>query len=148
MREVHRSAIVPHPADSMFDLVTDIESYQEFLPWCTEGKILSGPTESDDGTEVLARLGLSQGPMTGHFTTRNLMRRPHSVLMTLVEGPFSNLEGVWVIESLGDKGCRLELTMRFAFSNPLKDMLLGAAFENNCSSLVDAFVARAHTVYG
>jgi ribosome-associated toxin RatA of RatAB toxin-antitoxin module len=148
MHEVNRSAIVPHNADSMFDLITDVESYAEFLPWCTAGKIISGPSEQDGDTEVVARLGMSQGPMTGQFTTRNRMRRPHRVVMTLVDGPFSELEGLWELTSLGDGGCKLELTMRFAFSNPVKDLLLGAAFASSCSQLVDAFVARAGSVYG
>ena len=68
--------------------------------------------------------------------------------MQLVEGSFSELEGVWEIESLGDAGCKLELTMRFAFSNSLKEMVLGAVFEKSCNQLVDAFVDRAKNVYG
>jgi ribosome-associated toxin RatA of RatAB toxin-antitoxin module len=91
---------------------------------------------------------MSQGPLNGHFTTRNRMQRPNRVTMKLVDGTFSDLEGVWDIESLGEDGCKLSLTMRFAFSNPVKDLLLGAAFETTCSRLVDAFVARARSVYG
>jgi len=67
--------------------------------------------------------------------------------MTLVEGPFSELKGEWSIEPLGDGGSKLELNMQFAFSNPLKDMLLGAVFEQTCNKLVDAFVMRAGEIY-
>ncbi len=148
MHEVNRSAIVPYDADAMFDLVADVESYAEFLPWCTDGKILSGPADGDEGNEVVARLGLSQGPLTGHFTTRNRMERPHRIAMTLVEGSFSELEGLWEMESLGDDGCKLEFNMRFAFSDPVKDALLGTMFERSCNKIVDAFVDRARSVYG
>jgi ribosome-associated toxin RatA of RatAB toxin-antitoxin module len=142
MREVYRSAIAPYSAETMFNLIADIDSYSTFLPWCNESKILSS---SDDGVEqeVVASLGLVQGALTGRFTTRNRNIRPSSILLTLIDGPFSDLEGEWKIQPLGDDGCKLELRMRFAFSNPLKDMLLGTVFEKTCNKLVDAFVTRA-----
>ena len=146
MRHVHRSAITPYPAAAMFDLIADVESYSSFLPWCNESKILSSSgTELEQ--DVTALLGLAQGPLTGRFTTRNHSVRPSSITLTLVDGPFSELQGEWKIEPLGDSGSKLEFDMRFAFSNRLKDMLLGAVFEQTCDKLVDAFVARAGAIY-
>ena len=147
MRKVYRSAITPYSAEAMFDLIADIESYSTFLPWCNDSKILSSG-DAGPGQEVVASLGLTQGSLTGHFTTRNRNVRPSSILLTLVDGPFSELQGEWNIQPLGDDGCKLELNMQFAFSNPLKDMLLGAVFEQTCNKLVDAFVTRAGEIYG
>ena len=67
--------------------------------------------------------------------------------MELVDGPFSALQGEWRFESLGEDGCKLMLDMRFSFSGPVKDLLLGAVFEHTCNQLVDAFVQRAHEKY-
>ncbi|MDH3978665.1 MAG: type II toxin-antitoxin system RatA family toxin [Gammaproteobacteria bacterium] len=147
MREVYRSAIVPYPAEAVFDLVADIAAYSEFLPWCNESKVLSAK-DTPEGQEVVASLGLLQGALSGAFTTRNQQRRPTGVTMSLVEGPFSELEGEWKILPLGEQGCKLELQVSFAFSNPMKDMILGAVFEQTCNKLVDAFVRRAGEVYG
>lgn len=145
MREVHRSAVVPYAAESMFELVADVGSYSQFVPGCVESCIESG--ESADG-EVIASLGVVHSGHSGRFTTRNRMDPPHHIHMSLIEGPFSELEGDWRVESLGDEGCRLELSMRFAFSNRLKDLLLGPMFELTCNHLVDAFVRRAGKLYG
>ena len=135
----------------MFDLVADVESYDQFLPWCTESRILSSDEERVEPGgpyEVVARLGLSRGPLKGAFTTRNRVERPHEIRMQLVEGPFSELTGQWRVESLGDVGCKLMLDLEFDFSGATKDMLLGAVFEHTCNELVDAFVRRAGQVYG
>ena len=142
MHEVRRSAITPYSPEAMFDLVTDIDAYSDFVPWCSQSEILS----SDDG--VVAKLSIAQGPLQASFTTRNVNTRPSHVAMTLVEGPFSDLEGVWTVSPLGEEGSKLELVVRFAFDNPLKDKLLGAVFEQTCNRLVDAFVTRAADVYG
>jgi ribosome-associated toxin RatA of RatAB toxin-antitoxin module len=144
MRKLHRSAILPYPAEAMFDLVADVDSYADFVPGCIESHIDSVTAEH----EVIATLGLSQSGMTGQFTTRNRLERPRQIHLTLVQGPFSELTGTWGIEPLGEAGCRLDLRMQFAFSNPMKDMVMGPLFEQICGRLVDAFVARADELYG
>ncbi|HHQ15048.1 MAG TPA: ubiquinone-binding protein, partial [Chromatiales bacterium] len=65
-----------------------------------------------------------------------------------VEGPFSELHGEWSFEAIGDEGSRATLNIRFGFSSSVKDLLLGAVFEQTCNRLVDAFVNRARQVYG
>lgn len=142
MREVKRSAIVPHSPQAMFDLVADVERYPEFVPGCVGAKLLSR-----DERELTGALELSVGPLKSAFTTRNELNPPHAMSLELLEGPFESLHGDWHFQALGDDGCRIELTMRFAFADPLKDMLLGPAFEQSCNRLVDAFVARAGVIY-
>jgi len=143
MREVHRSAIVPYAADAMFALVADFEAYPEFVPGCTGSTVLSR-----DATSLLARLSLAKGPFVASFTTRNMAEPHRRLTMDLVDGPFKSLHGEWRIEPLGTKGCRIDLRVQFEFPNAAGDWLLGRAFELTCNGLVDAFVARARTIYG
>ena len=35
MKNSIREEIVKHPAKKLFDIVIDIESYPEYIPWCT-----------------------------------------------------------------------------------------------------------------
>lgn len=143
MREVHRSAIVPYAADAMFALVVDLKAYPQFVPGCTGSAVLSR-----DADGVVASLSLAKGPFVSTFTTRNSAEPPRRMTMELVEGPFRSLHGEWLIEPLGEQGCRIDLRVRFEFSSVARDWLLGPAFELTCNGLVDAFVARARAVYG
>jgi len=147
MREVHRSAIVPYPAEAMFALVADVEAYPQFLPGCTASAVLSR-----DSAGLVATLALSRGPFASSFTTRNALDPPHRMTMELVDGPFKSLHGEWRVTPLGDPavqpGCRIDLRVQFQFASAARDWLLGPAFELICSGLVDAFVARAKAVYG
>lgn len=142
MREVKRSAIVPYSPQAMFDLVADVERYPEFVPGCVGAELISR-----DERELTGSLELSFGPLKSAFTTRNALNPPHAMSLELVEGPFKSLHGDWHFEALGNAGCRIELSMHFAFADPVKDMLLGPAFEKSCNRLVDAFVARAAVIY-
>ena len=39
MKTVHKSVLIWYSAEEMFDLVTDVDRYPEFLPWCQAGRI-------------------------------------------------------------------------------------------------------------
>ena len=143
MREVHRSAIVPYPAEAMFALVADLESYPQFLPNCTASAV-----RSRDATGLVASLSLARGPFASSFTTRNTLEPPRRMTMELLDGPFKALHGEWQITPLAERGCRIDLRVQFQFASVARDWLLGPAFELTCSGLVDAFVARAKAVYG
>lgn len=141
MRQVERSALVPYPAEAMFDPVADVESYPAFLPGCTAARVRAG-----DNGEVIGTVALAQGPLSMEFTTRNELERPAAIRMTLLDGPFRELQGAWEFRPLGNDGCRVSLRLRFAFRNAATDLLLGPFFESVCNRLVDAFVGRARAL--
>ena len=122
----------------MYALINDIERYPEFVPGCTAARI-----ESRKEGEMIATLAIKKGPLRTEFTTRNLLEPDKRVLMQFVSGPFRVLEGLWTLTPLGDLGCRIELEMRFEFSNRAAGTLFEPLFEGTAASLVDAFVRRA-----
>ena len=140
MREIKRSALVSKPPAEMFALISEIESYPEFLPWCTHARVLSSSPN-----EIVATLGVRQGALHGEFTTRNTLEPDRSILMRLVSGPFRTFQGEWRLIPIDGNACRVELAMRFAFRNPLTAILFEPRFAHTVGSLVDAFVERARS---
>ena len=140
MREVKRSALVGKPPGVLFGLINDIESYPQFLPWCTHSRV-----QSRSEREIIATIGVKRGPLQAEFTTRNELERDRRIRMHLVDGPFRSLEGEWLLTPIGADGCRAELTMTFAFKNTLSALLFEQKFAETVTSLVDAFVARARS---
>lgn len=143
MKIVERSALVAFSAAQMFDLVNDVASYPEFLPWCTGSRVEElGPAER------LASLHIARGVLKTEFTTRNHLQ-PHSeIMMHLVNGPFRKLSGQWLFAPIGERGSRVGFRVEFEFKNPLTAAAFNAVFETLCGTIVDAFVARARVVYG
>lgn len=143
MPEIRRSALVPHTALQMFDLVADVERYPEFLPWCARAEVLAR-----EGEHVVARLVLAHSRARTEFTTRNRLVTGEFLEMRLVDGPFTMLEGRWDFRPIADAGSRVELVMRFETRSSLAGLLLGPTFESICNQLVDAFGRRARAIYG
>jgi len=140
---INKSALVPYTPIQMFKLVDDIEAYVEFLPWCSGSTVLAR-TDRD----VTASLEISHSGFQKAFTTRNIYEVDHRINMTLVEGPFKKLEGVWQFQALGDQGCKIMLDLEFEFKSRLIGMSFGPLFGQMAGSLVDAFTQRASNIYG
>lgn len=142
MTDISRSAIVPFSAEAMYKLVADIESYPQFLPWCGGAKILS----EQDG-EVRASVAIDYKGVNKSFTTVNLQTPGKRIEMSLVEGPFSKLHGVWDFVELDNDASKVQLHLEFEFANKLIGMTLGKVFSSIADTLVDAFCRRAEQVY-
>ena len=91
MKEVRRSALVAQPPERMFALINDIESYPQFLPWCTSAQV-----QSRTEREIIASLGVRRGALSSQFTTRNELTPNRHIAMRLVSGPFKTLEGTGI----------------------------------------------------
>jgi ribosome-associated toxin RatA of RatAB toxin-antitoxin module len=146
MKSVHKSVLLWHSAHEMFALVTDVVRYPQFLPWCDQARVLD---ESDAG--MTARVGMAMSGLRQSFTTRNTHEADRKVIMRLVDGPFSRLDGTWEFTPLGDgsqKACKVEFRLNYGFSSAALAALVGPVFDKIAGSLVDAFVKRADQVYG
>ncbi|NBT80699.1 MAG: type II toxin-antitoxin system RatA family toxin [Betaproteobacteria bacterium] len=96
---IERQALVPYSPQAMFDLVSAVDRYPQFLPWCASSRIL---VQRDDGIDASLQVrfkGIQQ-----QFSTRNLHQAPGLIRMQLLDGPFERLEGSWHFDPLGDAG--------------------------------------------
>jgi ribosome-associated toxin RatA of RatAB toxin-antitoxin module len=140
---VSKNLIVPYSAGEMFNLVDNVETYPDFLPWCKSTVILN---RHDD--QVRARIELARGGLHKSFTTWNL-RHPGKMLeIRLVEGPFHHLHGFWRFDNLTDQACKVSLDLDFEFSGRVLGLAFGPVFNQIANTLVDAFYQRAIAVYG
>ncbi len=142
MPNIHRTAIVPYTTSQMYQLVNAIENYPLFLPWCKTSKILS---QNED--EIKASLLLARGGLEKSFTTCNRLQKDKMIEIRLLDGPFQHLEGFWQFETI-DESCLVTLNLEFEFAGKLLSLAFGPVFNQVANSLVDAFVKRAHTLYG
>lgn len=148
MKHVNKSVLLWYSPDEMYRLVTAIEDYPRFLPWCDRADIVE---RHDDG--VTARIGLAYAGVHHAFTTRNEHVPGSAVIVRLIDGPFSLLDGTWSFQPLGQGGgpaqaCKIVFDLRYAFASRALETVLSPVFDRVANTFVDSFVARAETVYG
>jgi ribosome-associated toxin RatA of RatAB toxin-antitoxin module len=145
MKHVNKSVLLWYSPHEMYELVTGVPDYPKFLPWCERTEVLEA---SADG--MLAKMHLAYSGLRHAFTTRNRHVPDSSVVMSLVDGPFSELEGTWNFLPLGKdkRACKIEFTMRYAFSSGALEAVVSPVFDRIANTFVDSFVKRAEQVYG
>jgi len=152
MKHVKKSVLLWYTPHEIYRLVTDVEKYPEFLPWCERVDVLGrdeqGPT---------ARLHLAYAGIRHAFTTRNVQVADESVHITLVDGPFSLLDGTWRFVPLplpaaaggvDSVACKIEFELRYEFSNAILEAAISPVFDRIADTFVDSFVRRAEQVHG
>ena len=143
MQTVERSALVMYTPRQMFDLVNDVQSYPQFLPWCTASSV-----DVRSPTERIATVKISRSVLHTSFTTHNTLQPGRQISMQLTDGPFKHLSGDWYFDPIGEEGARVKFHVEFEFNNRLMAAALNSVFESVCAAMVDAFVERAKKVYG
>ncbi len=146
MKSVHKSVLIWYSAEEMFNLVTDVDKYSQFLPWCDHARVITATPEG-----MQAEIGIAMGGVKQTFTTQNRHVAGRQVAMKLVNGPFSKLEGTWDFTPVGgaaQRACKTELHLKYGFDNAVLATLVGPVFDKIAASMVDAFVKRADQVYG
>ena len=143
MAVVHKTVFLGYSAEQMFDLVAKVEDYPKFLPWCDGVKVLE---RGDD--RLVACLGINFLGVRQRFTTANLDTRPTQMTMTLVDGPFKVMHGVWTFKALRADACKVAFDLHYEFSNMILEQVIGPVFSVIANSIVDSFCKRAETAYG
>ncbi|MFY8015558.1 MAG: type II toxin-antitoxin system RatA family toxin [Limnohabitans sp.] len=146
MKKLLKSVLIWYTPEEMFRLVTDVDQYVHFLPWCNHSKVLQFNEQGMDAEVGIGVAGVSQ-----IFVTHNTHILNHEIHMMLVQGPFSNLDGKWTFDPVGDnsqRACKVTLSLEYGFSSAALAAVVGPVFDKIAASLVDAFVKRAEQVYG
>ena len=149
MKHVKKSVLLWYSPREMYTLVTDVQAYPGFLPWCERAEVLE---RRDAG--ITARLHLNYLGVRQAFTTRNEHVPGERVVLTLVDGPFNVLDGTWVFlpvpaaAGADAKASKVEFDLRYSFAKGALDLLVGPVFDRIANTFVDSFVKRAEQVHG
>ncbi|MFM8455074.1 MAG: type II toxin-antitoxin system RatA family toxin [Gammaproteobacteria bacterium] len=156
---VCRKKIVAYSATQMLDIINNIATYPEFLPYCASTQILEEQPSSVKAKMVFKKLGLQYAFSTENKTTYDpeSLSKSIKVSLNLLEGPFRHLSGFWQLNTLNTLSStdteKAELTevcfdVDFEFSNKLLQLSFGSIFEHLANTIVDVFLERAKKIYG
>lgn len=142
MALVEKSVLIEYSAARMYALVENVAAYPEFLPWCGGTEILKR-----EGNIVRAAITIEFRGIRQRFSTENRADPPQLIEMSLIDGPFRQLDGSWRFKALGEEACKIEFRLHYEFSSKLLEKIFGPVFHFIASTFVEAFVKRAQQLY-
>ena len=135
--------VLPYSADQLFALVSEIDRYPEFLPWC-----IAARHRKREGNVVWSDLIIGFRMIREHFTSKVTLDPPSRIDVEYVDGPLRYLRNHWEFIDLPDGGCEIDFYVEFEFKSRLLQKLIGALFHEAVTRMVRAFEARAKDLYG
>ena len=133
---------LPYTPEQMFDLVADVGSYPQFLPWIAAMRV-----RSESETEMVADMIVGFKSLRETFTSRVVKERPTHVHVDYVDGPLKHLSNDWRFRPDGEGGVIIDFEVDFAFKNRMFEMLAGQVFDRALRKMIGAFETRAAELY-
>ena len=137
-----------YSSDQMFNLVADIKSYPDFIPWCTAVSVISSIENKNDGYNVLvANMNVSfkffKESFSSKVTFYPLLRQ---INVEYVNGPFKFLTNTWCFTD-SNNGCIVDFNVEFEFRSKIMQRLIGVVFQEAMRRIVKSFEQRADIIY-
>ena len=137
---------LPYTAKEMFDLVADISSYPEFLPWCSAARVRQ-EIQKGEVTQIEADLVISFKLFREKFGSRVILDTSKFTIETdYIDGPFRYMHSVWSFKNL-EQGCEVKFNVDFEFKNAMLQSIIGLVFNDAMQRIVRAFERRATDLY-
>ena len=137
---------LPYTAKEMFDLVADISSYPEFLPWCAAARIRK-EVQKREIKRIEADLVISFKVFREKFGSRVILDTSKFTIETdYIDGPFRYMHSVWSFEN-SEQGCEVSFNVDFEFKNAVLQSIIGLVFNDAMQRIVRAFERRAADLY-
>ena len=138
--------IMPYNAKQMYDLVADVETYPDFLPWCAATRIRK-VTKDSHKTIIEADLIIAFKVFRERFGSRvTLKAEKFSIDVEYLDGPFKYLNNHWIFRDV-DGGCEADFFVDFEFKSRVLQALIGVVFNEAMQRIVKAFEMRADDLY-
>jgi coenzyme Q-binding protein COQ10 len=137
----HETRFLPQTAEQLFDLVSDVDDYPNFLPWCVALRVTSR-----DDNEIRADMVVGFNMLREKFTSRVTLTPKERIDVEYLDGPFRYLENRWLFIDK-DGGCEIDFFIDFEFRSRLLRKIMEPLFHEAVRRMVRAFEKRATERY-
>ena len=142
---------LPYTAQQMFDLVSNVAEYSQFMPLCERSQVISTRT-LDDGREemnaVLEVLHAKTG-LGGVFESLvHLDRGKLTISASSKTGPVRHLANHWEFRERGETECDAVFSIEYEMRHWPLQVVMNRVYKRVFEKLSGAFRLRAAEVYG
>jgi len=132
--------------EQLVDLVLDIESYPNFIPYCLDAKIYE-KKEEKNLILIIADLEIGKGPFKATYKSDvRFNKDTDTIQVTNIEGPLKHLDNKWVFL---EKGSFTEISfdIDFEIENKFLNIVMSKSFQYGLDRIADSFQKRANDLF-
>ena len=135
--------LVKFPASQLYDVVSDVEQYHKFVPWCKESRVIR-----KDGASMEAELVVGFQYLNERYTSHVTMKKPSSVIATSSHTTlFQSLKTEWKFTPARDESSTwvtfmIDFQFKSSIYNNVSDLFMNEVVEK----MVQAFEKRCFEI--
>ena len=134
---------IKHTPQNLFNLVSDVKKYPEFLPWCL-GSRVKFINKNNINADLIVGFKVYREVFKSNIFLDN---NNFEIKVNYMEGPFKHLNNNWKFKKKED-GCEVDFYVEFEFNTRLLNSVLDVFFSDAVKKMVFAFEERADILYG
>ena len=146
--------IIGHSREQMYEIVTNIQDYKLFLPWCQNSYFVGSGSPKSERAEAVLDIGYQ--PFIESYKSVVTFKYPVMAKAVCKDGRlFKHLETLWLFHEVKQKNvivpnvCRLEYQLRFETSLSMVTAAVNSLlFDAVAKEMVNAFLKRARHIHG
>lgn len=144
---------VAHSAADMFALVSNVETYPQFVPLCEAMKVRRRTEVAPGVVELVADMQVGFKAVCERYSSRvTCNANTLEVKVDYIDGPFRKLDNRWTFreEAPGPDGrprSLVDFFIAYEFKSIALGLVMGAMFDKAFQKYADAFVKRADEIY-
>ncbi|KAJ8725725.1 hypothetical protein PYW08_003908 [Mythimna loreyi] len=146
-REYRGRQLVGHTMEQMFEVVSDVDNYCNFLPWCKKSIVLHKTPQN-----LKADLIIGFPPINESYTSNVTLFRPHLVKAECVDGKlFHHMLTLWRFSpglKREKQSCVIDFQITFEFRSAFHSHLSNLFFDQVARQMEGAFIKEVGRRYG
>lgn len=132
-----------YPLELVENLILDIDNYKEFLPWCTNSKVISKKKQNNI-IEIIADLEIGYSFAKDIYTSHvKYETNKKKIVVSAIDGPLKTLENIWVLNKINDNKCEVEFLINLELNNIILNKMLKKMFNIGFEKILKSFEKRA-----
>ena len=140
MKNSKREEVISHSAIKLFNIVLDIESYPEYIPWCTK-MVVNKKKKNEIYADMYVNYKFILAQKFGShikFDKNNL-----TIETNYVEGPLKDLTTKWKFEEIDKDKSKIFFYLNFEFKNYFHQKVAETFYPLIENKMIDSFKKRA-----
>ena len=140
MKNSQREEIIYHSAQKLFNIVLDIESYPEYIPWCTK-MVVNQKKNNEIYADMFVKYKFILVKKFGSHVKFN--KNKLTIQTSYIEGPLKDLKTDWKFEQINKNKSKIIFEVNFEFKNYIHQKLAETFYPLIEKKMIESFKKRA-----
>ena len=140
MKNSKKEEIVNHPAKKLFDIVIDIESYPEYIPWCTR-MVVNERKKNEIYADMYVQYKFILAKKFGSHVKYD--QNKLIIETNYIEGPLKDLTTKWKFEKIDNYKSKILYDVNFEFNNFIHQKIAETFYPLIETKMINSFKERA-----